>query len=354
MSLLRQTPSRCFAQLPRHPLTHTGAASPLRRLSAPLQTQLQPRRRLHIGDAITNTTSVVAEAVSSIHHAGVPWYLTIPMVAVGISLGVRLPLTYYTRLRIEKMKELSPLLSPWAFRARLKTSSPTQARLLFLRSSTRIYKAFGVQRWKGWVAWLAPMVPFITVSVAIRRLTGASTVALGETASSVAGKVDAVFDPSLAQGGMLWFTDLTAADPYYVLPALSSAAIAANLWLNMPRDRLRALIMLDSRPGAPVSDSPLFRGVARLSLLMPLFPLVMSHLPSAIMLYWSTNFMFTFVNELIVRRLVPKKPARVEIEKASDDYTNKVRPWLPAEYPPEADGSEKVNENSAVTEKSKS
>lgn len=272
------------------------------------------------------------------------------MVAVSISLGVRLPLTYYTRLRIEKMKELSPLLSPWAIRARSKTNSPAQARLLFLRSSTRIYKAFGVQRWKGWLAWLAPMVPFITVSVAIRRLTGASTVTLSEAVS----KVDAVFDPSLAQGGMLWFTDLTAADPYYILPAISSAAIAANLWLNMPRDRLRALIMLDNRPGTPVSDSPLFRGVARLSLLMPLFPLVMSHLPSAIMLYWSTNFMLTFVNELIVRRLVPKKPARVEIEKAGDDYTNQVRPWLPAEYPPEAEGSEKASENSAVTEKSKS
>lgn len=218
---------------------------------------------------------------------------------------------------------------------------------MFLKSSNRIYKAFGVQRWKAFVSWLAPLAPFVIVSASLRRLTGVYS------ATPDGGvPLDTAFDPSLAQGGLLWFTDLTAADPYYVLPIMSSVAIATNLWLNMPADRLRTLLTLDSQQGGGASDSRLARALGRLSLAMPLLPLLMSYLPSAIILYWVTNFSLTIVNDVVVRRLVPDKPPRVEQFKGDDDFKNRVMPYLPAAYPPAAEGSGKVAVDSEATKKS--
>lgn len=357
MSLLRHASTRSFSQLHVHPLLRPGAAIPLRHHSSPLQ--LPSRRRFHIGASFNNATTVVAEAISSVHHVGVPWYLTIPLLAVSVNLAFRLPLHYYNRRRIVKMRELAPLITAWAARARSSSGSSrsvSDSRWTFLKSSNRIFKNFGVQRWKGWLAWLAPMAPFIIASVSLRRLAGVSSITSQGAKSLVSGDVssvplDVAFDPSLAQGGMLWFTDLTAADPYYLLPILSSMAIGTNLWLNMPADRLRALLTLESGPGAAVPDSRIGRALGRLSLGMPLLPLIMSHLPSALMLYWVTNFSLTVLNDIIVRRLVPEKPSRVEL-KQNDDLTKRVLPYLPAAYPADAEASDKVGITPELTKKS--
>ena len=38
--------------------------------------------------------------------------------------------------------------------------------------------------------------------------------------------------PSMTDGGMLWFTDLTVADPYYALPIASSAVFLLTVELG--------------------------------------------------------------------------------------------------------------------------
>lgn len=38
--------------------------------------------------------------------------------------------------------------------------------------------------------------------------------------------------PSLTEGGALWFTDLTSADPYYLLPALAGLSFLATIELG--------------------------------------------------------------------------------------------------------------------------
>lgn len=38
--------------------------------------------------------------------------------------------------------------------------------------------------------------------------------------------------PSLTEGGALWFTDLTAADPYFLLPALAGLSFLATIELG--------------------------------------------------------------------------------------------------------------------------
>ena len=213
---------------------------------------------------------------------------------------------------------------------------------LTMKSQKRIFKSFGVQGWKSFLPF-ATMVPFVLVSESLRRLCGVSVrvagVPIGEDAASSAATavasipapaVDAVFDPSLAQGGLLWFTDLILADPYSGLPLLCSAVLAWSSWGNMTQDRLRGLLSMD-KPGTVTGMSRVQKALQRLLLGLPLVPLFLNHLPAAIFLYWLTNFSLTHVNDLILSRIVPIKPSHL---KAPTNKEARPLPYLPASYPP--------------------
>ena len=57
-----------------------------------------------------------ADGISAIHSAGVPWYLSIPLVALGVNFSFRLPIQYYTRSLVVRRNELNPLVSAWSSR----------------------------------------------------------------------------------------------------------------------------------------------------------------------------------------------------------------------------------------------
>jgi len=188
------------------------------------------------------------------------------------------------------------------------------------RSRRRIYKVWGVQRWKTLAPFLS-MVPFIVVSEALRRLCGAPMgwishqmgLANVERVSAALSDSTGLFDQSLAQGGCLWFADLTAMDPYYVLPLLCSALLARTSWGRLSKEQLRALLTVD-RSGARIAPiSRIQTAIGRTLLLVPLFPIVFADLPSAIFLYWATTFGLNDVNESIIQRLVPKRTPKLKL-----------------------------------------
>lgn len=294
------------------------------------------RRHVHLsalGDAVIWT----ADGVSALHHAaGLPWYLAIPLVAVGVNLSFRLPIQHYTRRLVVRRAELNPLVSAWASRHAATVPAPTaragdsieaaertwRLRVAGLteRSRRRIYKVWGVQRWKTLAPFLS-MVPFIVVSEALRRLCGAPMgwishqmgLANVERVSAALSDSTGLFDQSLAQGGCLWFADLTAMDPYYVLPLLCSALLARTSWGRLSKEQLRALLTVD-RSGARIAPiSRIQTAIGRTLLLVPLFPIVFADLPSAIFLYWATTFGLNDVNESIIQRLVPKRTPKLKL-----------------------------------------
>jgi membrane protein insertase Oxa1/YidC/SpoIIIJ len=62
-------------------------------------------------------------------------------------------------------------------------------------------------------------------------------------------------------GGVLWFSDLTASDPYYILPLTASATMLATLEVGSPKNKERpvgvAPFSVASRPSvACPHDSP--------------------------------------------------------------------------------------------------
>ncbi|OAQ73310.1 mitochondrial export translocase Oxa2 [Pochonia chlamydosporia 170] len=287
------------------------------------------RRQFHlsaIGDAVVFT----ADSISSIHNAGVPWYLSIPLVALGVNFSFRLPIQYYTRRLVIKRNELNPLISAWSSRhaAAVPRGKDEQAERLWKlrvaglteKSRRRIYKIWGVQRWKTLAPFLS-MVPFVVVSEALRRLCGAPMgwishsigLASMDKVSSTLSDASGLFNEELARGGCLWFVDLTAMDPYYVLPLLCSALLARTAWGRLSREQLRVLLSLD---GSKAPKTPMVRiqtGIGRALLMIPLFPMLFADLPSAIFLYWATTFALNDVNESILERVVPKRAPKLKM-----------------------------------------
>ncbi|KAH6604906.1 mitochondrial export translocase oxa2 [Trichoderma cornu-damae] len=282
------------------------------------------RRSLHlsaVGDAVLWT----ADSITFIHHAGLPWYISIPLVAVGVNFSFRLPIQYYTRRLVVTRNKLTPLVTAWSSRhaATVPQGQGEEANRLWRlrvgglteRSRARIYKSWGVQRWKSFAPFLS-MAPFVIVSEALRRLCGAPTGWLShsfgladiQAVSSAVEMSRRFLDESLVDGGCLWFTNLTAMDPYYALPIVCSALLARTSWGRLSRDQLRALLSVGPSQAPQTPATRIRTAVGRTLLLIPLFPILFADLPSAIFLYWASTFALNDVNEAILGRLLPQTP----------------------------------------------
>lgn len=286
------------------------------------------RRCIHI-PSLSDTLVWSTESISAIHAAGVPWYITIPVVAVGVGSAFRFPFQYYSRRIARKRNELQPLIQAWRAR-HLHTiqnspgsSSATwqkDATALSERSRSRIYKTFGVQTWKLFTP-LISIFPFVLVSESLRRLCGAKsgwikllepTQEGGAQVSSVGeaiAKTGDLFDKSMVGGGCLWFPDLTIADPYIALPIICSLLLAKSSWGRLSRDQLRSLFSLDKGNRPTGLANRVQQTLLRLSLLMPIMPLMVTHLPAAIFLYWASSFSVTAITTTLLDNMLPANPS---------------------------------------------
>ncbi|KAM0246599.1 hypothetical protein ACHAQJ_010160 [Trichoderma viride] len=310
-----------------------GRTSPSRLIQTAFNTprsnpnSIPGRRNFHlsaVGDAVLWT----ADNITFIHHAGLPWYISIPLVAVGVNFSFRLPIQYYTRRLVVTRNTLTPLVTAWSSRhsATVQQGQDKDAERLWRlrvaglteRSRSRIYKSWGVQRWKSFAPFLS-MAPFIIVSEALRRLCGAPTGWLShsfglvdmQAVSSAVELSRRYLDESLVDGGCLWFTDLTAMDPYYALPIMCSALLARTSWGRLSKDQLRALLSVSPSQMPQTPAMRIRTTVGRTLLLIPLFPILFADLPSAIFLYWASTFALNDVNEAILGRWLPKETSKL-------------------------------------------
>ncbi|KAG0726621.1 Mitochondrial inner membrane protein OXA1L [Chionoecetes opilio] len=84
---------------------------------------------------------------------------------------------------------------------------------------------------------------------------------------------------SLTEGGLWWFTDLTLADPYYILPIITSCTMLATIELGTDGAKLSAQNM---------------QAVKYVLRIMPfaLFPFTMNF-PAAVLCYWVSTNLFS-------------------------------------------------------------
>ncbi|KAF5905428.1 mitochondrial inner membrane protein OXA1L-like, partial [Clarias magur] len=92
--------------------------------------------------------------------------------------------------------------------------------------------------------------------------------------------------PSMQTGGLWWFTDLTAADPFYILPL----AVTGTMF---------AILELGAESGV---DNPNLRAMKTVFRIMPFIILPMTiNFPTAVFTYWMTSNLFSLGQVALLR-----------------------------------------------------
>ncbi|EDQ92643.1 uncharacterized protein MONBRDRAFT_1400, partial [Monosiga brevicollis MX1] len=128
-----------------------------------------------------------------------------------------------------------------------------------------LFKEHGVHPLKGLLPLFVQAPVFISFFMALRQMANLPI-------------------ESMKTGGLLWFTDLTAADPYYVLPVIASATMLATIEFGSEGVKQNNVMMKN-----------VFRGLS--IVLLP----VTINLPTAIFVYWCTANMFSLSQMLMLK-----------------------------------------------------
>lgn len=105
--------------------------------------------------------------------------------------------------------------------------------------------------------------------------------------------------PSFKTGGVSWFLDLTAADPFYLLPCLTAFSFWITVEFNMQEG-------LEGNPAAGTMKN-VSRAFAALTV-----PLTASF-PQALFCYWITSNLFSLVYGLVIKRPAVKQLLNIPI-----------------------------------------
>ncbi|KAI7697450.1 hypothetical protein SSS_01817 [Sarcoptes scabiei] len=149
--------------------------------------------------------------------------------------------------------------------ARIRGDSVEFARLS--AETMSIYKRRGVNPLKTMLSQFVQAPVFITFFFTLRKMTSHPV-------------------ESLKTGGILWFENLTIADPFCALPIITSLTLLATLEVSF-------------RSGMNPNQTPVIKYGARA------IPIVVAaftyNFPSAIMLYWCTNNFISLTQVLLLR-----------------------------------------------------
>lgn len=311
-------------------------------------------RRTFVAEAAAAAVHGTEDAILALHSAsGLPWAATIPLVALAVNAVFRLPLSAYTQRVVQRRARVAPLLRAWRQRVDADVvvterrepkdaSKEVERRMRVIQK--RVYRHLGLAQWKLFLNLLSFPVWLVAIE-AIRRICGGQTGLLGRllagdpseattTAAEAAGTTadtavssgagagletaafttsqaasqaapgaagflqpaQGIADPSLMTEGALWFPDLTAADPYLILPFALVGMLTVNL---LPRNQeARNAIFgawtppAQQLPGAmpPSPRQRMSRGLLRgVIYCMPLGGLVIMDMPAALHLYWLSS-----------------------------------------------------------------
>ncbi|KAI3323999.1 hypothetical protein HD806DRAFT_80862 [Xylariaceae sp. AK1471] len=373
LSLLRATRPHLPHLPSSHYIQHSYIISQLS--SSPFHHIHHGRRAFHwqsaVGTAIESTQNLIIELHTITH---LPWFLTIPLVALTINTFFRLPFTIYTQRIQQRRTQFGPLLQAWNSRIQQdvqREGVPRSQRMSEVKKRQdkalkRIYRKLGLQQWRVYSSFLS--FPFWLLAIdGVRRLCGGPRGLIGSLITSsevdavsaatnpgvetttashpaatgsiadpstldptiISSAVEtartAVLDPSLTYEGCLWFTDLTVPDPYHILPLALSASL---LWNLLPKsgDQFsdRVSIALGRRPKSAqaqilAEDDKVGLGErAKSTLYLGLValatlvgPLTLD-LPAALHLYWLAS---SATNALTSKALQHLMPVKAKLQK---------------------------------------
>lgn len=197
-------------------------------------------------------TGLISDVLESFHSWGAPWWLSIVLLTVLVRV-VLFPLTVRQVKNMRAMQELKPNMD--SIKSRYKDDRQKQQEAIM-----QLYKERRVNPLAGFFPLLVQIPVFITMYHVIRDH-------------------EETF-PSFASGGLLWFIDLTRADPYFILPVLSASILFA---------------------AGGISSRNVDPGQRRMMRLMPIaFTAFIARFPAGLFVYWVTSNTVTLVQNYLI------------------------------------------------------
>jgi YidC/Oxa1 family membrane protein insertase len=199
-------------------------------------------------------TAALSGALEAFHSLGAPWWLAVALLTISARM-LLLPLTMKQVTNMRAMQELRPEME--RIRSEHKNDRSKQQEAI-----TELYHERKINPLAGFLPILVQIPVFITMYRVIRFH-------------------EQTFH-GFASGGLLWFSDLTRADPYFVLPVLSAT-----------------ILLLTSEVSARNVD-PAQRRLMRL--LPVVFTAFMARFPAGLFVYWISSNLFSLAQNLLVYR----------------------------------------------------
>src|SRR5215212_3780542 len=207
-------------------------------------------------------THILGSSLEFFHYSwGIPWWLSIAMLTV-IVRSLLFPLTIRQVKSMRAMQGLKPEMDK--IRAKYKDNRQKQQEELM-----KLYQERRVNPLGGCLPLLIQMPIFIAIFYVIRSFN--------ET------------HPSFNSGGILWFQDLSAMDPYYILPVFSAVTmLAASEITSKHVDAQQRWLM---------------------RLLPVVFTVFLISFPAGLFMYWITSNLVTLGQNYVIYNHGPGRKA---------------------------------------------
>jgi YidC/Oxa1 family membrane protein insertase len=200
---------------------------------------------------------------------GAPWWLSIVLLTV-IVRSLLFPLTIKQVRSMRAMQDLKPHMD--RVRAQFKDNPQRQR-----EEMAKVYQEQGVNPLGGCLPILVQMPIFIGIFYVIRQFGG----------YSLGGRTVEAQYPSFHEGGILWFQNLSIADPTYLLPIIS------------------AVTMLAATEITAKNIDPQQRWLMRL---LPIgFTIFLLNFPAGLFVYWITSNLVTLGQNFVIYNYGPGK-----------------------------------------------
>jgi YidC/Oxa1 family membrane protein insertase len=241
-----------------------------------------------IENLFSPVVTILGRTLQFFHYSlGVEWWIAIAMLTVVVRT-ILFPLTVKQVRSMKAMQELKPEMDK--IREKYKDNRQKQQ-----EEQMKLFQERQVNPLGGCLPILVQLPIFMGIFFVIRDFGGSA---------GIIGAADRpASEPSFAEGGILWFTNLSAHDPYFILPVLSAVTMLISMEItakHMPAQQ---------------------RWIMRI---LPFFITVITWtFPAGLFVYWIANNVVTGVQNYIIYNFGPGRQ-KTEEEKAEEERKRKA------------------------------
>ncbi|XP_030826545.1 LOW QUALITY PROTEIN: mitochondrial inner membrane protein OXA1L [Camarhynchus parvulus] len=234
-------------------------------------------RLAELGLGGAGPVGLIQSALEALHaDLGLPWWGAIAAGTVGARV-LLLPLVLRGQREAARLARHLPTLQRAALRADAKRGTDPNRVAVAYSELVSYQRQHNVNPLRGFLVPLVQTPLFVSFFLALQGMAAAPV-------------------PGLLQGGLGWFPNLAAPDPFYILPVL----VTASTWL---------VLELGAETGVSAPGAGPVRQILRL-LPLVFLPFII-HFPTAIFTYWLTSNSFSLLQTGLLR--VPALRARLGV-----------------------------------------